>query len=86
MTDIEVIPNPSRGTFTIKGTVGSIDEDVHIVITDMLGQEVYRTAATARNGVLNEPVRLAASVANGMYLVNVITNAGSRVFHVVIEQ
>ena len=84
--DITVLPNPNKGTFSIKGTIGTTDEDVQIVITDMLGQQVYTTTATTHSGILNEQVQLSNTIANGMYLLSIHTAAGNRVFHVVVEQ
>ena len=84
--DITVLPNPNKGTFSIKGTIGTTDEEVQIIITDMLGQQVYSTTATTHSGILNEQVQLSNSIANGMYLLNIHTTAGNRVFHVVVEQ
>jgi hypothetical protein len=61
------------------------DEEVTLGITDMLGQVVYRGAATARGGVLNAQVAL-HGVANGMYLLSIHSESVSRVLHVVVEQ
>jgi hypothetical protein len=41
-TDLNIIPNPNNGAFTIRGTLGTgADEQVTIQVTDVLGQEVY---------------------------------------------
>jgi hypothetical protein len=85
--DIVVIPNPNRGQFTVKGSLGvSNDEEVTLEITDMLGQVVYTGKVVAHNGVLNEQVSLSGAIANGMYLLNVHSETASKVFHMVIEQ
>jgi hypothetical protein len=85
--DIKVLPNPNKGTFTITGTTGSTtDEEVAIVITNMLGQEVYKGTATASSGKLHVPVSLGSNVANGMYLLNLRTGSGTDVFHIVVER
>jgi hypothetical protein len=84
---INVMPNPNKGEFTIKGTLGSTsDEDVAIEITDILGQVVYRSNAVAKGGKLNEMVKLNGSVANGMYVLTLRSASENRVFHLVIEQ
>jgi uncharacterized protein YjdB len=86
-SDIKVLPNPSKGEFTIKGTLGTTaDEDVNIEITDMLGQVVYKDKITALNGNINTPIHLSGSLANGMYIVSLRSGAENKVFHLVIEQ
>jgi hypothetical protein len=83
---LTVLPNPNKGVFTIRGSLGvRRDEEVTLGITDMLGQVVYRGAATARGGVLNAQVAL-HGVANGMYLLSIHSESVSRVLHVVVEQ
>jgi hypothetical protein len=85
--DIKLIPNPNKGAFSLKGTLGvQADEDVHIEITDMLGQVVYSKSVVARNGQLDEHIDLSSSLPNGMYMLNMHTSVGNKIFHMVIEQ
>jgi len=87
VSDIKLLPNPNKGVFTIKGSLGSTtDEEVAIEITDMLGQVVYTQKVNAQNGVINQSVQLGSSVANGMYIVTLHTATENKVFHMVIEQ
>jgi hypothetical protein len=84
--NITVLPNPSNGTFTIKGSMGTGNtEVVSLEITNMLGQVVHTARLTANGGLLNEQVQL-KGVANGMYLLNLHSESGSKVFHIVVEQ
>ncbi len=85
--DIRLVPNPNRGTFTIKGTIGNeAVEEVSIDITNMLGQVVYTTTASVKNGEIDTHVQLSNSLANGMYLVNIHAEGAGKVFHMVLEQ
>ena len=85
--DVRVIPNPNKGTFTVKGTLTStIDEEVSLEITNMLGQVVYNNKVTAHNGSINEQVQLSNTLANGMYLLNLRSGTDHKIFHFVIEQ
>jgi len=85
--DIRLVPNPNKGVFTVKGTLGSPGyEEVTLMVTDMLGQVVYSNTVTAQNGILNEPVLLNNNLANGMYLLNVHSGGENAVFHFVIEK
>jgi len=85
--DIRLVPNPNKGQFTVKGTLGtsSVDE-VAIEITDMLGQAVYSGKAPVRNGEIDQHVTLSNALANGMYILNVRSGAETKVFHFVLEQ
>ena len=84
---INVLPNPNKGVFTIKGTLETTqDEEIGIEITDMLGQVVYRGSTQARGGRVNEQVTLGSNIANGMYMLNLRTATGNKVFHMVVEQ
>ena len=85
-SDINVVPNPNKGEFMIRGTLGvTTDEEVALELTDMLGQVVYKNTVTAKGGKLNERVQV-SNLANGMYMLTVRSATGSRVFHVVVEQ
>ena len=85
-TGLTVLPNPNKGAFTIKGTLGTTDQEITVIITDMLGQDVFTARSVTHNGVLNQQVQLGKSIASGMYLVNVHTADGTKVFHVVVQQ
>ena len=85
-SDIHVMPNPTKGEFTVKGTLGvTYDAEVSLEITDVLGQVIYRNKVIAQNGAINERVKM-GNVANGMYLLNLRSDAGNKVFHIVLEQ
>jgi len=84
--DISVVPNPNKGDFIIKGSVGVNNEEVNLELTDVLGQVVYTSKVIATGGKLNEHVTLGTKLANGMYILSVRTAEESRVFHMVIEQ
>jgi hypothetical protein len=86
-SDIKLAPNPNKGAFTVKGSLGTTaDEEVEMEITDMLGQAIYKTKVMATGGMLNEQIHLGNTLANGMYLLNVRTATQSHVFHFVMEQ
>jgi hypothetical protein len=85
--DVQLVPNPNKGLFTLKGDLGTAqDQEVTVDITNMLGQVIYTGKVIARNGVINDQVQLANTLANGMYIVNLNTASGNKVFHMVIEQ
>ncbi len=87
VSDVRVIPNPNKGTFSVKGTLGSTnDQEVSLEITNMLGQVVYSNKVMTHNGMINEQVQLNSSLANGMYILGVRSGNENSVFHFVIEQ
>jgi hypothetical protein len=84
---INMQPNPNKGTFTVKGTVGSVeDEEVTLEVTDVLGQVLYKGKVVAQGGRLNETITLSNTLANGMYILNVQSGTENKTFHFVIEQ
>jgi hypothetical protein len=86
-SNIMIVPNPSKGDFIIKGTLGATDDqEVIIELTDLLGQVVYTNKIIAKNGELNERVILSNNIANAMYILNLHSGAVNNVFHIVIEQ
>ena len=84
---INLIPNPNKGTFIVKGAVGSAsDQEVALEVTDVLGQVIYKGKTTAFGGKLNETIILSSSLANGMYMLNVTSGTENKTIHFVIEQ
>ena len=85
--NIKLIPNPNKGEFMIRGTLGSqADEEVSVEITNMIGQVIYTNKIMAQNGVVNERIQLSSTLANGMYLLNLKSVNSNNVFRFVIEQ
>ena len=69
----------------VKGNIGAAD-NLSIKITDVLGQVVYTQTVQVHNGVVNEQVTLGSSLANGVYLINITSPAGSNVYHMVLDK
>lgn len=86
-SDVKLVPNPNKGTFTLKGSLGTVnDEEVAIEVTNMLGQVVYSNKHTAQNGTIDQQIRLSNTLANGMYILNLRSGSETTTFHFVIEQ
>lgn len=85
--DIKLMPNPNKGEFIIRGTLGTTDDqELTAEVTNMLGQVVYRSKVQVRNGNLNERIVLDNTLANGMYMMSVRSANENKVFHFVLEQ
>ncbi len=86
VSDIRLVPNPNKGLFTVKGSLGvATDQDVVLEVTNMLGQVIYTNKVVARNGVIDQTIQL-NNVANGMYILNFHSGSEDKVFHMVVEQ
>ncbi len=84
---IRIQPNPSKGEFTVRGTLATSENAaVNIEVTDVLGQQIYKKTATAPGGRINEKVVLEGTLANGMYILNIRTGNERKTFHFVIEK
>jgi hypothetical protein len=85
--DVVVMPNPSNGSFVVKGNFGTISsQDVTLEVTNMLGQVVYSTKVNVQNGAINEKVQLNGNVAAGMYMLNLRSETEQAVFHIMVQQ
>ncbi len=84
-SDISLIPNPNKGSFNVKGIFYTTTESAAITITDMMGQVIYKDIAAITSGKLNTEIKLNGTLAAGIYLLNVKTEAENKVFHFVIE-
>ena len=85
-SDIRLVPNPNKGIFTLKGNLGTTDDqEASLEVTDMLGQVVYHGKVIVRGGIIDETIQM-INVANGMYLLNLHAGAENKVFHMVVEQ
>jgi uncharacterized protein YjdB len=82
---ILLLPNPNNGTFSIKGTLGTATGDVTFVMTDLLGRVVYSQTAPSRNGEIDEHFSF-QHLSNGTYILNLRSDAGSRVYYVIIKR
>jgi len=84
---LTVSPNPNKGEFVIKGSLGvTNDEQATIEITDMIGRVIYKDNITAASGYVNELVKLKGVPANGTYILSIRSATGSDVFHIIIER
>ena len=82
-----VMPNPNKGFFTIKGSLGTLaDQEVTIDLTNMLGQVVYSSTAMSINGSVNENVQLGNNISNGNYLLTLRSGSDITVIRIAVEQ
>ena len=86
LNSIIAAPNPSKGFFTVSGSLGEgSDIEVTFEVTNLSGQIVHSVRTIAVKGIVNEEFRL-NNLPNGMYLLNVKTEQENKVFHLVLEK
>jgi hypothetical protein len=85
--DVRVMPNPTRGNLVITGSIATAhNNQLHVEVTNMLGQIVYRSVADVRNGRVEATLNLSVELANGMYLLNLRTETETKVFHITLQR
>ena len=85
--DLMLLPNPNKGDFTIRGTLGTnVDQELTAEVTNMLGQVIYRSKVMSKQGRVEVHIQLDNTLANGMYMLNLRSESASKVFHFVMEQ
>ena len=85
--NVMIMPNPTTGTFTVKGTLATLTTgDVIIEVVDMLGQTVYSTKVALKDGAINEQVILSSAIANGRYILNLRNGEEKHTFRFVLER
>ena len=80
LTNLKVFPNPNGGIFTMNLS-SDIDEEAHIVVTNLLGEKVSEFITTT-----NKAVDVKLNPAAGIYLLSATTAHGRYVAKVVVEK
>ena len=69
---LNVYPNPSRGEFNISFDLEN-RQDVYLTITNYLGKVIFTQELKDHEGLYNKTIDL-GNKANGIYMLNIITN------------
>ncbi len=85
--DVQLVPNPNKGSFSLKGNLGVVaDEEVTVEVLNMIGQSVYMNTFKTSNGNIDASIETDKTLANGMYLLNLRSSKGNNTFHFVMEK
>ncbi|GAA4466461.1 hypothetical protein GCM10023093_20650 [Nemorincola caseinilytica] len=85
--DLRLMPNPNRGTFSIRGTANNgLSNEATVEVVDILGQVVYKGSADIRDGQVDKQIVLDNSLANGMYLLRFALGGETTTFHFTLER
>lgn len=82
---IQIVPNPSTGSFVFTGNEIA-GNNATIRVTDMAGRAVYSEQISNFNGTINKELQLPASTANGIYLISLQTEQERIVARIVVEK
>ena len=80
LTGLKVFPNPNGGTFTMNLLSDVADEEVHVVITNIVGEKVKEFITTT-----NKSVDIKLNPAAGIYLLSASTAHGRYIAKVVVD-
>lgn len=85
---LQVVPQPTRGTFILSGTcTGSVaSASTDITITDLLGRTVHTDRASVHDNTLKKQISLPPDLANGTYLLKIGTGNGLQTIRIVLNK
>lgn len=85
INDVVIAPNPSTGTFSVRGSIaGNTNDNAMLEVTNMLGQVVYSTPAHIQGGRLQQDVVL-NSLSDGIYLLSIRVGTLKNTFQLVVK-
>ena len=83
---INLVPNPNTGTFYIECTITGTEKNTTVMMTDLLGKTLYSEQADVVNGRIRKQLAIGSDVANGVYMLHVVTNGGRQVVRFNLER
>ncbi len=86
LNNIQLVPNPNNGTFRITGLQSIGQEDLSVAVTDMIGQVVYSGIVHVKTGAAEGGIQLDNTLVNGMYILNIRSEVGSKAIHFVVRR
>lgn len=85
--NIKLTPNPNNGHFTLSSDVSNAtSEMVDIVVLNTLGQTIYTSRAAVHNHRIDHTVHLEGTLANGMYMLNIISGMNRKTIPFILKQ
>ncbi len=78
ISDAMLMPNPNGGLFTVSGRLRTGTGSVAILVTNVLGQQVYSAVANVRGGRINEIIDLGRELPAGIYNLVLVPENGAR--------
>jgi len=83
--NVALFPNPNNGSFTVKGTIENMsNEMVSLEVTDLLGRVMYTDHAAVQNNEINKTMEL-HDIPGGVYFLSIRQEGVSKVFRFIIQ-
>jgi trimeric autotransporter adhesin len=80
-----IAPNPNNGNFRLIGNAAFAGK-LHIVVTNLLGQEIYASEISADNGIVDTTVNCGNMLSPGVYLLHVTTDSRQKTLKFVVNK
>jgi hypothetical protein len=76
MDRLTLSPNPNNGNFVIEGQINGLVQlkDADLVVTNVVGQVMYRSKVDVRNGQLKAELQLRSALVSGTYHLSILSN------------
>jgi sugar lactone lactonase YvrE len=82
---LSLLPNPNRGSFTVRGFLGNVDGIVTFNIENMLGQTIQHTEESLLQGMVNKQISLVNNLPAGVYLLNISAGGTKYIIRFILE-
>lgn len=86
ISDLQLIPNPNTGIFTMSGYVGPKVTTVRYDVLDITGKLFSNGNATLVDGYLNEQIAMPLNTASGSYILRVVSQNGVTYVKFIVEK
>ncbi len=70
--EMDVYPNPAMSEFTVELAINSLENVATIQLFNIMGELIYNTNSTVKNGLIAEHIALENTVPGGLYIVKVL--------------
>ena len=85
IAQLRIEPNPNKGEFEIAGTSTGTAAEATVVVTSVVGQEVYRGKAGIQSGRISGHISLDAGLPDGMYLLHIKSEGAENVLRFALK-
>ena len=86
IAQLRIEPNPNKGEFEIAGTSTGTATEATVVVTNVVGQEVYRGKAGIQSGRISGHISLDAGLPDGMYLLHIKSECAENVLRFALKK
>ena len=84
--DIKLLPNPNNGTFRLAGTINGSADGANILITDVVGREVYHQSIALKGTTLDHEINMENILPEGIYMLQLMAGNDKRIIRFTINK